>query len=144
MKVIGWIGVIGAAVQCVLGQEPSSTVTLSYATYAAAEYNDTNGYYGFKNIRFAAAPTGTLRWQPPASPLATPGVQNGSVGSSCNQAVPLWSVNGSAIVAQFAAIGSEDCLFLDVYSPSSGSMLPVIVWIFGGGYTIGSKGTSIF
>lgn len=35
-------------------------------------------------------------------------------------------------------LGSEDCLFLNVYAPSNASNLPVLVWIHGGGYGLGN------
>lgn len=57
----------------------------AYATYEASSYDSDNSIYIFKNIRFAAAPTGDLRWQAPQPPLTQPGVQNGSVGGTCCQ-----------------------------------------------------------
>ncbi|KAL9634627.1 MAG: hypothetical protein Q9204_002921, partial [Flavoplaca sp. TL-2023a] len=73
------------------------TLTLSYATYRAASF-DSNGdvgnlvcdefvvIYTFKNIRFAAPPTGDLRWAPPAPPQQELGIQDGSYGPICKQA----------------------------------------------------------
>lgn len=81
------------------------------------------------SIRFAAPPTGALRWQPPQPPapvnetiLAT------EFGETCPQvfmAIPVFP---------FVPGGDEDCLFLNVYAPEGAEGLPVMVWIHGGGY----------
>ena len=60
-------------------------MTLPYATYEANSYDPYNDVYVFKNIRFAAAPTGDLRWQAPQPPPFQSGVQNGSIGGTCCQ-----------------------------------------------------------
>ena len=128
---------------------PNSTVTLSYATYAASNYNTEDGYFAFYDIRFAAEPTGTLRFSPPQKPSATPGVQVGNTGRQCIQSAPLSSTGGSLAAAlEVALFGTEDCLFLDVYTSSealntteskNSTGKPVLVWIYGGGYVDGSK-----
>ncbi|BFZ61486.1 hypothetical protein YB2330_002552 [Saitoella coloradoensis] len=149
------------------------TAVLPYATYAAAAYNAQTDVYIFKNIRFAAPPTGPLRFQPPQSPVdeTSLGVQDGSVGNICYQADPMWiqlelialasaaaaaaSSTGAAVTSTSSAAAaatptppqSEDCLFLDVYVPGgivrsgnlSSANLPVMVWVYGGGYTNGYK-----
>jgi Carboxylesterase family len=60
-------------------------LTLPYATYQANSYDAANDIYVFANIRFAAAPTGTLRWSAPAPPPIQTGIQNGSYGGTCCQ-----------------------------------------------------------
>ncbi|KAL8951799.1 MAG: hypothetical protein Q9222_002248 [Ikaeria aurantiellina] len=136
------------------------TLTLPYATYRAASYNTNGDYYVFKNIRFAAPPTVSLRWAPPAAPSPESTVQDGSYGPTCIQA-PIQgpqlsgpgasSPFGKALNQFLAGIpvpslqpASEDCLFLDVYVPRKAVedpslKLPVINWIFGGAFTFGAK-----
>ncbi|KAL8715444.1 MAG: hypothetical protein Q9220_000778 [cf. Caloplaca sp. 1 TL-2023] len=136
------------------------TLTLPYATYRAARYNANGDYYVFKNIRFAAPPTGSLRWAPPAAPSPESTVQDGSYGPICIQA-PIQgpqltgpgasSPFGQALNQFLAGIpvpslkpASEDCLFLDVYVPrkaveNPNLRLPVISWFYGGAYTFGAK-----
>jgi para-nitrobenzyl esterase len=86
----------------------------------------------FKGIPFAAPPTPErgLRWKPPRAPAAwTAPRQAKQVGPRCAQ--PTFVGAGSV---------SEDCLYLNVYAPASGSNLPVMVWIHGGGWFLGSGG----
>lgn len=87
-----------------------------------------NGISAFKGIPYAKAPVGELRWQPPqtANSSTTP-FEATQFGASCPQK------NKSPV--------SEDCLFINVFTPSDASgdsALPVFVWIHGGGYVMGS------
>ena len=75
---------------------------LPYANYKAASHNpngdvlplhslhrvtaDRSQIYTFKNIRYAAPPTGNLRFAKPAPPAQQSGVQDGSYGPICKQA----------------------------------------------------------
>ncbi|KAI6368943.1 hypothetical protein MCOR25_004547 [Pyricularia grisea] len=140
------------------GQLP--VLTLSYTSYRATNYSSLGDIYTFKNIRYAAAPVGDLRWAKPAAPQSENGVQDGSYGPHCIQTAQAGASfvgNGSPGPAgsgpnQFLggepvpifAGGKEDCLFLDIYAPAKAikdpSMkLPVAVYIHGGGYLFGSK-----
>ncbi|KAK0708346.1 Carboxylesterase family-domain-containing protein [Lasiosphaeris hirsuta] len=137
-------------------------LTLPYASYRAASYRSASDIYVFKNIRFAAAPVGNLRWAKPAPPPNNSTLQDGTYGPKCIQsAVSGMNLVGSgntspigAAVNQFLGGipiplftgGSEDCLFLDVYVPGKALnnpslKLPVAVWIYGGAYLFGSKDT---
>ena len=51
--------------------------------------------YVFKNIRFAAPPTGNLRWAKPAPPGQQDGVQDGSYGPVCIQVPASGSAGGA-------------------------------------------------
>ncbi|KAF3925434.1 Acetylcholinesterase [Orbilia brochopaga] len=120
---------------------------LPYATYRAADYDVLNDFYTFKNIRFAAPPTGALRWQKPAPPLQEAGIQTGKVGYQCMQATPAF-LNIAYPVLTIEP-QSEDCLFLDVYVPSAAirgqaKNLPVMFWVYGGGYSLGAKDFFIY
>lgn len=132
---------------CGVARRQLPIVTLPYATYKAADYDSNADVYTFKNIRFAAPPVGNLRFQLPQPPLQQHGVQDGSYGNVCFQAA-LAGLTGSSSGSLGSLISagnqSEDCLFLDVYVPGKAmsgqaSNLPVIVWIYGGGYVEGSK-----
>ncbi|KAF9468189.1 Alpha/Beta hydrolase protein [Collybia nuda] len=100
-------------------------------------------------MRYAAPPTGTLRWQAPRTPATVAGIQQANAQpNTCLQAS-----SGSSPTTPFhrsslkraAAAASEDCLFLNVYTPGVLSdrtnKLPVVVWIHGGGYVGGSAGS---
>jgi len=91
-----------------------------------------SGIYSFRGLPYAAAPTGDLRWRPPAPLVPWPGVRDATeYGANCAQPdSPPFSVASAA----------EDCLFLNVTTPSlgNGAKLPVLVWIHGGGWTGGA------
>jgi len=96
----------------------------------------------FLGIPYAAPPVGPLRWKPPqpASAWTSP-LDASKPGNVCPQVVQAQFVVPGQTVGQ--VIGNEDCLSLNVYAPpaaSSGSKLPVMVWIHGGAYTLGSGG----
>lgn len=87
-----------------------------------------NGVNEFLGIPYAAPPVGDRRWRPPKSYGLFPGgsLQATQFGSECTQ----------------AGGGSENCLFMNVYSPEgtgAGSGLPVMFWIHGGALTGGSS-----
>ncbi|KAF8344952.1 Alpha/Beta hydrolase protein [Amanita rubescens] len=129
-------------------------VDLGYAQYAGV-INSTTGNTEFLGVRYAAPPTGSLRWRAPQPPASTSGVQFANAGApSCyniQSGFGLAPTNPyryeSSQVATENVISrldertaqlqfSEDCLFLDVFTPSVNQteLLPVLVYIHGGGY----------
>lgn len=127
---------------------PQPVVDLGYALHAPqiTTSQDERTYYNFSNIRYAAPPVGSLRFQLPQDPInnRSAGVQDGTYGKICPQAYTPWQ-NPSFVTAPPGEMESEDCLFLDVVVPESAwnqrSNLsrPVMVWIHGGGFQIGAK-----
>lgn len=103
-----------------------------------------DGVSSFKGIPFAAAPLGELRWRPPQPAASWSGVREAvEFGADCMQGrfgPP------SAPGAPPERLPSEDCLFLNVWRPanaSPGTKLPVMVWIYGGGFVFGSSAMPI-
>jgi len=87
----------------------------------------------FKNIPFAAAPTGPLRWKPPQKEASWTGVRDATAfGPTCMQVTGAFGGRGGP--------QSEDCLQLNVYEPLNHAhkRLPVMVWIYGGGFIGGA------
>lgn len=88
----------------------------------------------FLGIPFAAPPVGDLRFKPPqpVEPWSEPRdvVQT---GSECPQS---FSLTGTG--------GEEDCLFLNVWAPNSGSNKAVMVWFHGGAFVFGSGGETYY
>ncbi len=93
--------------------------------------DDGNGVRAFLGIPYAAPPVGSLRWRPPEPALQWDGVRDGSVaGQKCPQ---------NTVITPGG--GAEDCLFLNVWTPSPAPHdAPVMVWIHGGAFIFGSGG----
>ena len=90
-----------------------------------------NGNTLFRGIPFAAPVVGALRWQPPQPVRPWHGVRASlDRPPSCLQNDYGW--NHSDFL-----IGAEDCLTLDVSTPSRTGKLPVLFWIHGGGNLAG-------
>ncbi len=87
----------------------------------------------FRGIPYAAAPVGALRWAPPAAPAAwtTPRAAT-AFGNHCPQSASLGS--GST---------TEDCLYLNVFTPTTTGPHPVVVWFHGGAFVGGTAATYV-
>lgn len=125
-----------------------SLVILSVSSYANAAYEITDiiqtpsgkyqgvksdEYFQFKGIPYAEPPIKDRRWQAPETKGVIDGVFfAGKFGNSCATTVNL---SGFSKISQ-----SEDCLYLNVYSPKieTGKKYPVLFWIPGGGLRTGS------
>lgn len=98
-----------------------------------------DGVQVYRGIPFATPPVGTLRWAAPQVVKPWDGVlKTDTFARACYQfsgAIP--AINVPAIEV------SEDCLYLNVWTPakSAGDKLPVMVWIHGGGFF---GGTSLY
>lgn len=89
----------------------------------------------FKGIPFAAPPVGPLRWKPPQPVAPWSGVRKAvDYGPRCMQT----RVYSDMIFRD--AGPSEDCLYLNLWMPEVHTQprLPVMVWIYGGGFEAGS------
>lgn len=92
-----------------------------------------DGVLSWKGIPFAAPPTGSLRWRPPQPIAAWEGVRDASAYQHDCMQTPFPSD-----AAPLGTPPAEDCLYLNIWRPiSPASNLPVVVWIYGGGFLNG-------
>ncbi|KAJ9603666.1 hypothetical protein H2200_011852 [Cladophialophora chaetospira] len=160
---------LAGAVLCLATPAPSlPVVDLGYELHQAT-FNSSGQYYNFSNVRYGAPPVGKLRFSAPTTPSTNGSkvFNDGSKAVTCFQTVPAWTLYSADWVANGTAAfdipagyhvpplgntappdptATEDCLFLDVMVPQAvynaagkGQGAPVMVWIHGGGYTLGSK-----
>ncbi len=102
----------------------------------------TKGVIAYKGIPFAAPPVGDLRWKEPQPVVPWQGVKTADkYGDAAEQVT--WdpqSFYGKEWRASGSVPFSEDCLYLNVWTPAAGQVdrkLPVAMWIHGGGYREG-------
>ena len=97
----------------------------------------------YLGIRFAAAPIGDLRWQPPQPlPAGSESVMATQRGPIC----PQYPVPVDCVLPLGDELQDEDCLFLNVWRPvdRSGERLPVIMWSHLGAFQLGSGSAPIY
>ncbi len=109
---------------------PGAVVTLQEGRLQGAE--PAPGVRAYLGIPYAAPPVGPLRWRPPQLYPNWNNVRSALAhGPPCPQQKFGWNDTS-------ADHGSEDCLFLNVWAPASGSRHPVMVYIHGGSNVAGS------
>ncbi|XP_066439464.1 para-nitrobenzyl esterase-like [Eleutherodactylus coqui] len=86
-----------------------------------------NKIYTFRGIPYASPPNGSLRWRPPQEPTCWSDTLDATKFKSMCAQVRTLSATGEVM-------GSEDCLYINVWTPSLNhdANLPVMVWIHGG------------
>jgi para-nitrobenzyl esterase len=94
----------------------------------------------FKGVPFAAPPVGDLRWRAPQPVKAWSGVRPAEAfGPDCAAAPEPGTYSASR------STQSEDCLYLNIWKPSGAKgPLPVLVWIYGGGFTNGASSPAMY
>ena len=99
-----------------------------------------NGLDVYKGIPFAAPPVGDLRWRAPVHAAPQTGTRKADAfAPACMQ-------TGVSMPGETPPAVSEDCLYLNIWTPAKAAHehLPVIVWIYGGGYINGSASMPLY
>ncbi len=139
MKTIHIVAVVSLALAAGLAaQTPQPVRTQAGLVQGMTE----DGITVYKGIPFAAPPVGDLRWRAPAAPAAWTGVHSADkFAPACVQVPVVQADLGMESVAT-----NEDCLYLNVWTPakSPSEKLAVMVWIYGGGFTIGGTSMSLY
>ncbi len=119
-----------AAIPAIGADAPKIVQTANGPVQATAR-GSMNSYFA---IPFAAPPVGDLRWRAPAPAAAwTAPIAKSKTGAACLQTGP---------DSPFRTKGDrEDCLYLDVHTPTGKGPFPVMVWIHGGAFTTGDAST---
>ena len=92
----------------------------------------------FRGIPFAAPPVGDLRWRPPQPVEPWSGIRECTAFTPISPQMP---VEGVTVLLP----ESEDCLYLNIATPAKAASekLPVLVWLHGGAYAMGSGNEAI-
>ena len=120
-----------------VSEAPPLTITVE-VNGGTIEGVEQEGILTYKGIPFAAPPVGDLRWKAPAPVQPWTGVKKADAfACACMQA--------SGSMGNTAPV-SEDCLYLNVWTPAKkvNEKLPVIYWVHGGGYIGGSTSTTMY
>jgi para-nitrobenzyl esterase len=98
----------------------------------------------YRGVPFAAPPVGDLRWKAPQPAMKWQGVRQATEFSNACWQTP-YPAAAAIYQAKLPPL-SEDCLYLNIWTPakSAKDRLPVMVWIHGGGFTRGFSGTSSY
>lgn len=121
-------------VACDYGDDADSPLVVD-TEYGQLRGIETEGIRSWRGIPFAAPPVGDLRWAPPEEPDSWDGIRSArTYGAPCIQGGP---TPGQTGVKVFPG-SKEDCLYLNVNAPKDADDLPVMVFIHGGGFVVGT------
>ena len=142
LRTLAFVSAALASATTLSAQTPKPVLTQSGSVQGTTE----DGIMVYKGIPFAQPPLGDLRWRAPQPPMPWSGVRTADkFAPSCMQVPVVFAALGMDAVET-----NEDCLYLNVWTPaksatqSTNAGLPVMVWIYGGGFTLGSTATGTY
>jgi para-nitrobenzyl esterase len=119
----------GAGIRAQGGGQGPIVATLAGSVQGTIE---ASGIHSFKGIPYAAPPVGDLRFREPQPVASWQGVRKTQTFGPRAMQLPIYDD------MKFRSDGvSEDCLYLNVWAPATGSHLPVLVYFYGGGFAAG-------
>ena len=140
----GAAGMLALASHAVRAQEGRMSHTPVVETTAGKVAGAGNGpVHVFKGIPYGAPTAGSNRFMPPRKPTPWGGVRVAtSYGPQCPQ-LPFPGLMPEEAIDLDRGPMSEDCLFLNVWTATldANARRPVMVWLHGGGFTVGSGGS---
>lgn len=95
---------------------------------------DKGNILNFRGIRYAEPPTGDRRFLPPVAVAPWDDVYDATVFPNRSMQPPSADIFGPGAPGET----NEDCLFLNIVTPSVEGSRPVLFWIHGGAFTMGS------
>ena len=132
----------------------SVVVDTQYGKIMGIKEPGTSGKSGFSwlGVPFAKPPVGYLRWQPPEDPDPWNGVlKTQQYGNACTQVggmfgpIPEGGDYSDIWETFFRPVGSEDCLYLNVWRPATQEEnLPVLFFIYGGTNVVGTGADNVY
>ncbi|MEP6906479.1 MAG: carboxylesterase/lipase family protein [Pseudoxanthomonas sp.] len=135
-----WLCLLAASLLpvCVSAAEPTATATIRQGTLEGSRKPSLEVFLG---VPFAAPPVGALRWREPQAAVPWQGTRKADAyASSCMQKTGIPVAEGGTTGAL-----SEDCLYLNVWTPKADSAKrPVMVWIHGGALVYGSGNIALY
>ncbi|GAA5967087.1 hypothetical protein JCM21900_001666 [Sporobolomyces salmonicolor] len=140
------LAALGASIAATAPVSSAPSVTTTYGTWHGSRADNVES---FKGIPFALPPVGSLRFAPPVADDRPHGSFDAThFGYSCGQTSEIVGVAPSLQGGLLGGLtnnvefnSSEDCLTLNVFRPAgikSSSKLPVLAWIYGGGFMFGN------
>jgi para-nitrobenzyl esterase len=140
MKTLLWLGRATTALIALVLSHGAVLASQVQVASGALQGVNVEGLSIYRGIPYATAPVGDLRWREPQPVRPWRGVRKAvEFAPACMQ-------TGVSMPGETPPTVSEDCLYLNIWSPGrrAGERLPVLVWIHGGGYTNGSAAMPLY